>query len=198
MVLNRAIIVEEGLRDGLQENLDILVEDWKREGADEVFIFSHPKGVSLSVITLKTILQSIPDLEGVLLIGELPIARMLKDPTSGPPGEWYATDYFFMDLTDQWQVYEGNYVKCQDNLRPTIFVGRLVVGEDTGLMLGTSKPTILEFYNQYLEKLHLFRLHSFQFSLIYEGTRLYHIEATARNESKAALVHNWGGLKFNP
>ena len=48
VVLNRAIIVEDGLLEGLQENINILIEDWKREGADEVFTFTHPKGVSLN------------------------------------------------------------------------------------------------------------------------------------------------------
>lgn len=192
-VLNRAIIVEDGLLEGLQENINILIEDWKREGADEVFIFPHPKGVSLNVNGIRALLQSVPNLEGAFLIGELPIARMPMDPTPGNPRDWYASDYFLMELEGNWAVDERNYVSCQNYLPPTIFLGRLVVGEDTGHILGAAKPTILEFYNQYLEKLHSFRVSSSRFSLTIDGKKVFNYPSPARNEFKAALVNNWGG-----
>jgi len=192
-VLNRAIIVEDGLLEGLQENINILIEDWKREGADEVFTFTHPKGVSLNPSGIRMLLQSVPDLEGVFLIGELPVARISMDPTPGNPQDYYATDYFFMELQGNWNVDERNYVSCQNYLSPTIFVGRLVVGEDTGHILGAAKPTILDFYNQYLEKLHSFRFLASQHSLVVNGRREFVYPPVARNEFKAALVNNWGG-----
>jgi len=185
--------VEDELFDGLQENIDILIDDWKREGADEVFVFTHPKGVNLNPSEIREFLRSVPNLEGVFLIGELPVPRIQMDPQTGTQINWYATDYFFMELEGDWSVSENTLVSYQNLLPPTIFVGRLVIGEDTGQIFIPSKPTILEFYNRYLEKLHLFRFYGSQHSLVIDGKREVISPQVARNNFKVALVNNWGG-----
>lgn len=187
--MNRIIIIEEELLEGIQENIDILINDWKIEGADEVFVRTHPKGVELNPNGIRTILQSIDNLEGALLIGELPIARIREDSTSIP---WFATDYFFMELNETWNDEGENYVSCENYMPPTIFIGRLVVGSMTGYTLGDEKPTEIEFYNQYLEKLHQFRLYARQYSLRIGSDYTSIIYDEARNEFKACLVNNWG------
>lgn len=185
--MNRAIIVEEGLLEGLHENLAALVLQWKIEGAEEVVLYTHSKGANLNPNRIRTLLKAIPNLEGAFLIGDLPVARI------GDSGSWYASDYFFMELDGNWSVDENNFVTSDDNLPPSIFIGRLVIGDITGTILIPDKPTILEFYNQYLKKLIAFRNNAIRFSLMYNGRYRGVYRDEARNEFKAVLVNNWGG-----
>ena len=185
--MNRAIIVEEGLISEIQDNLDLLVDDWKREGADEVILSTHPGGVNGDPSAIRTQLQDIPDLEGAFLIGELPVVRIEME---GAPG-WFATDYYFMELAGDWEVEEGNYVSCEAYQAPGIFVGRLVVGEMTGMFL-SPRPTVPELYNHYLDKLHAYRISASQWNVWVGGRREAALPPGARNGFKAALVNNWG------
>nr|MDO8115229.1 CFI-box-CTERM domain-containing protein [Candidatus Sigynarchaeota archaeon] len=191
--MNRVIIVEEGLLDGIRDNINRLAEAWKNEGADQVSIISHPKGVNLDPSNMRGLLQSVPNLEGALLIGELPVARMALDPLEHADHSWMASDYFFMELEGAWTVDSQNFVSCQEYLPPTIFVGRLVVGEDTGSCLIPNKPSILDFYNRYLEKLIAFRVFASTRTVIVDGKPELVIPPASRNGFKACLVDNWSG-----
>lgn len=150
-------------------------------------MYTHPKGVHLNPNGIRTYLQSISNLEGALLIGELPITRI------GTPESWYASDYFFMELNGNWDVDGNNFVSCSNYQPPTIFIGRVIIGEDTGHVLGAEKPSILEFYNQYLAKLIGYRLNSSHISLAYNGQTYNRFSDSSRNNFKAVLVNNWGG-----
>lgn len=174
--MNRAIVVEESLLAGLQPHIDVLIEDWKREGADQVFVLTLPRGVE-DPESLRTLLRSQPNLEGAFLIGELPVARMITDPDDDGDNSAAMSDYYFMELEGDWQVSDLNIVSTADNLPPSIFVGRLFLGEDTGFQLIPDKPTELEFYQRYLEKLHTFRT----------------TQPAARNDFKAAIANNFYG-----
>jgi hypothetical protein len=156
-IMNRTVVVEESLLGGLQSSLDVLADDWRREGAGDVSILSHPKGVHLNPMDLRNKLTSIDDLEGALLIGELPVALM--DDPSYAPAKRYMSEYFFMELKGNWTVSAENVVSSTDNQPPNICIGRVVLGPDTGYQLAATgnRPTEIEFYRRYLEKLHEFR-----------------------------------------
>lgn len=187
--MNRVIIIEEDLLDILQVQLTILKKFWECEGADEIFLETHPKGVHLNPSIIREYLKSIPNLEGALLIGELPVARI------GTPDNWYASDYYFMELQGNWVVNADNFVSCNNYLPPSIFVGRIVIGEDTGGVLVTERPSIDQFYVRYFTKLLDYRLNSSFISIRRNGEEYdkYRFSDTARNNYKAVLVNNWGG-----
>ncbi len=152
--MKRVIVVQDNLLPGIQSNLDMLVEDWKNEGAEDVIVLTHPRGVHLNPSTLRGQLEGVENLEGALLLGELPVARM--NPSGEQPFE---SDYFFMELVGNWDIAEKNVVTSQENLQPTIFVGRVALAPDTGWR-DSDRPTEIGFYNRYLEKLHNFRVGS--------------------------------------
>jgi hypothetical protein len=152
--MNRAIVVQEDLLPGIQANLDILVNDWKSEGVENVTILTHPKGVDLDPSVLRGKLQGVEDLEGAMLIGELPVARL-----KAADGTKYESDYYFMELSGNWQLGTKNVVTSQDNSLPSISLGRVHLAPDTAWR-DPDKPAELDLYNRYLEKLHDFRIFS--------------------------------------
>lgn len=152
--MKRAVVVQDDLLPGIQSDLDILVEDWEQEGAEEVVVLAHPRGIHLNPSTIRGQLQAIDNLEGALLLGELPVVRM--NHSTGQPFE---SDYYFMELVGNWQIAEKNIVTSQEDLQPTVSVGRVLLAPDTGWRDG-GRPTEIGFYNRYLEKLHNFRIGS--------------------------------------
>ena len=156
--MNRAIIVEETLLADLQDNLNILIYDWKNEGAEEIFIITHPRGAHLNPQDMKDKLKALDNLEGALLIGDLPIAMLQKSSIEN--NYPFMSEVFFMDLTGEWDVGEKNVVTCANPSNPTIFVGRIAYAPDTGWQQAAMGEilTEIEYYNRYLAKLHNFRM----------------------------------------
>lgn len=152
--MTRVLVVERGLRNALKPEIDLLVKDWKEEGADKVEVITHPKGCAGSAKDLRRRLQSIEGIEGALLLGDLPVARMV-DPEA--PNTPYETDYFFMELGARWTATSKNIVSAAEYPPPGILIGRVVLGTDTGYQMADDKPTVTEFYKSYLMKLHLYR-----------------------------------------
>lgn len=152
--MKRAVIVQEDLLPYIQADLDVLVNDWKDEGADDVIILSHPMGINLNPSALKDQLKAIDNLEGALLMGQLPVVRM-----NFPGGQSFESDYYFMDLDGTWQIDAKNIVTSLDNKKPQISIGRVILAPETGWR-DPNIPDELGFYQRYLKKLHNYRLFS--------------------------------------
>jgi len=152
--MKRVVVVAANLYRNLKAEIDLLLEDWKEEGADEVEIIKYPKGCAGSVTDLRDKLKSIEGIEGALLLGDLPVARMVDADMPNAP---YETDYFFMETQKQWTATPKNIVRSNEYPPPTILTGRVILGPETGFQMANDKPSATEFYKSYLMKLHLYR-----------------------------------------
>lgn len=152
--MKRVVVVAADLYRNLKGEIDLLLEDWKEEGADEVEVIKYPKGCAGSVTDLRDKLKSIEGIEGALLLGDLPVARMVDADMPNAP---YETDYFFMELEKRWTASPKNIVRSNEYPPPAISIGRVILGPETGFQMGNDKPTATEFYKNYLMKLHLYR-----------------------------------------
>lgn len=76
--------------------------------------------------TLRTFLQRVIDLRGVLLVGELPVA-WYEDDWGGSAPEEFPCDLYFADLNGTWVDRDGDglYDDHTGNVAPEIWVGRL-------------------------------------------------------------------------
>jgi hypothetical protein len=173
----RAIIVEDSILGSVRTNLENLGEMWRREGADVVMIHSHSKGADKSPAVLREFLQHLNreyDLEGVLLIGELPVAFF--DETHASQRLVYTSDYFFMELRASWSIGNGNVVSTPQKQPPQLCAGRVFIGSDTGL--SRDRPPVTEYYKRAIKKMIDYRWHG----------------GAWRAGLKATVVSNLGGI----
>ena len=173
----RAIVIEDAILSSLRGNLEELMEMWRREGARKIVVFPYPKGAGNSPFPIRQFLIALDrryDLEGVLLIGELPVAFF--EETHASRDIVYTSDYFFMELRGSWNLGNANIVSTQVKIPPVISAGRVFIGEDTGI--SSTRPPVTEYYNRSIRKMINFRK---------KGGAL---KAT----SKAAVVSNLGGV----
>ena len=101
--VDRAIIIEDGLYNSIDDNLKMLVNDWEEENAT-VGIYS----VSYSTPTsLRDFLKTLNGLEGVLLIGDHPVPWF--QTSSYYDNSWhyqeFPADLFYMDLDGSWHDF---------------------------------------------------------------------------------------------
>jgi len=173
----RAIVVEDSILDGIRANLEELMELWRREGAQKIIVFRHPTGAGNSPFPIRQFLKSLDrkyDLEGVFIIGELPVAFF--DETHASRHLLYTSDYFFMELEGSWSLSDGNIVSTPNKFPPTICAGRVFIGSDTGI--SATRPPVTEYYNRCLRKMIDFRMQGKEY----------------RYGRKAVVVSNLGGV----
>lgn len=173
----RVIVLEDSILSNVRPNLEELMRLWRREGAQKIFVLIHPKGADNSPISIRQFLKKLDRkyaLEGVLLIGDLPVAFF--DETHASRKIVYASDYFFMELNGSWNLGNANIVSTPNKLPPKICAGRVFIGEDTGI--SSTRPPVTEYYNRSIRKMINYRL---------EGGAL-------NFSSKAAVVSNLGGI----
>lgn len=171
----RVVVVDDSILSAIKVNLDKLLYLWLREGAEKIFVYKYPKGAGNSPLPIRKFLQEINSkywLEGVFLLGELPVAFFDGDPT----GQLYTSDYFFMELQGAWIVNEGNKVFIRQKLAPTISAGRVFIGSQTGQSAGWQ---LIDCYNNYLKKAIDYRIKG----------------ETYRKNRKVALISNFGGIE---
>jgi hypothetical protein len=174
----RAIVIENVILNSLRANLEELMELWRREGAEKIVVFSHPKGAGNSPLPIRRFLRSLDreyDLEGVLLIGELPVAFF--EETHASRDIVYTSDYFFMELRGSWNLGNANVVSTPAKIPPNICAGRVFIGEDTGI--SSTRPPVTEYYNRSIRKMIDYRISG----------------GAMRPGSKAVVVSNLGGIE---
>jgi hypothetical protein len=192
--MDRALVIEDTLLAALQAEIDVLKRDWSAEGASYVHVLTHPKGVHLNPQALKDTYSNIPGLEGVLLLGELPVAMLQKANINA--NNPFMSDAFFMDTGGTWSVGARNIVTPQAPLRPSVFVGRVMYAPNTGWQQAAVGEglTEIEYYRQYLNKLHDFRLLSRY--LLVNGVPYpedhWSIPPLIRCGFKALMINNFG------
>lgn len=173
----RAIVVEDSIFNGIRTNLEELMELWRREGAQKIVVFKHPKGAGNSPFRIRHFLRELDrkyNLKGVLIIGELPVAFF--EESNASRNILYTSDYFFMELEGLWSLGDGNKVSTPNKLPPKICAGRVFIGSDTGI--SSTRPPVTEYYNRSIRKMIDYR---------FQGEAY-------RYGRKAVVVSNLGGI----
>ena len=151
-----AIIINTNLLAFVQANLDIYVADLQLEGYDTVV---RPWNIALpnenEASELRDYLKTVPNLNGAVFIGTVPITSFRTD------GEWgistFPYDLYFMDLVTDWLdpnsdgVIDGPQAEF---INPTVWVSRIQAGQMTFF----SGMTEADLVNRYLSKIHRFRI----------------------------------------
>jgi len=87
-------------------------------------------------------------LQGVMLIGDLPIAWYAQRHASADL--LYTSDYYFMELEGNWSVGPLNVVSGASKPPPTVAAGRVFIASGTGII--ATRPPVTELYNRFLGK----------------------------------------------
>jgi len=173
----RVIVIEDGILTSLQPNLHELMEMWRREGAQRIFVFLYPKGAGGSPVPIRQFLKKLSKkyhLEGVMFVGDLPVAFF--DETYASRHIVYTSDYFFMELNGTWSIGNANIVSTPSKQPPKISAGRIFIGDDTGI--SSTRPPVSVYYNRTIKKMIRYRLRG----------------GALQSDSKAAVVSNLGGV----
>ncbi|MGB7054324.1 MAG: T9SS type A sorting domain-containing protein [bacterium] len=133
---NVAILTEQNLAQHLSSEIDRLSDQLQNEGYT-VFSYEITGGTPE---TLRTFLNGIyagDSIEGVLLIGDLPVAWFEVYDFGGSLTQ-FPMDLFYMDLDGTWldtiSTGNGRYDGHTGSMKPEIYVGRLLptgIGVDT-------------------------------------------------------------------
>jgi hypothetical protein len=171
----RVVVVEESILSDVREELEKLLECWRREGANKIVVFRCPGGAGNSPVPIRNFLRKMDKryiLQGVMILGELPVAFF--DETYASRDILYTSDYFFMELKGSWTLAEKNIVSTSQKRSPEICAGRVFIGEQTGI--SSKRPPVSEYYKRAIRKMREYRLRG----------------GAMNSDSKAVVVSNLG------
>jgi len=169
----RLILVDSEIHDDIQNQLEVLVDDWENDGA-EVEIIDIDNESAEDIRAMLKSQNAEESLEGVLLVGEIPYASFQYQTKKGTfdTVKEFPTDYFYMELDGTWIDQKRN---SSLDLPPGTFSiqAELIDGEDgtydtyegdrvPNIVVGRITPTsqmgdAAEVINTYLAKLHNYR-----------------------------------------
>lgn len=147
---DRLIVVNKELYSilELKRKLDDLKRDWEAENAKNVkivpFEFDASPYASLNeggagaeiarvqqdASRLRKFIKKYRGLKGVLLVGDMPVAIIKSRAHSD---EWYVSDYYFMDMNEEWENDAGTNYFIPGQQVSDIIIGRLMPGARVGI-----------------------------------------------------------------
>lgn len=156
-----AVILEEGLADSLEPGT---LEQWAEDMAPWTggLMVAEASWSTPEALRSWLLEASGEGLEGVVLVGDLPVAWVMLDNAFTRDSETFPADYFLMDLDgvwlDEWVGYpsqgnpgsDGKYDTWEGELGPEIYCSRIV----------TSNTTVggeAELLQAYLDRVHDWR-----------------------------------------
>lgn len=143
------ILVDESIRDAIQESLNQYKKDLASEGWTYYQQNMTIGGLNASEVKANlTLFWENHSIEGCVLIGDFPYAEWEK------PGQQYATDYYYMDLDGNWTDTDGDglydkHTNETGDIAPEIWVGRIMASNVDG-----DEPLLI---NNYFTKNHAYR-----------------------------------------
>lgn len=153
-----AVIVNKYLKQEIEANLNIYLEDLRNEGYDPVLkewdLENNPAPAAL-----RTWLKGVRDLQGAVLIGDLPIPYVKAHSVLNKWGvtDRYIAEMYYMDFTKRNWMGEDNDSQFFGAGIPQIWTSRIITSPLLGWFGVYSKNTEAELVNSYLEKNHAYR-----------------------------------------
>ncbi|MFH1998551.1 MAG: hypothetical protein ABIK28_02670 [Planctomycetota bacterium] len=143
------VLVNSGLYDGIQANLDRYVSDLESDGYQvEVHAITGGTPESLKAF----IISNATDLVGCVFVGDLPVSWYEMEYWGH---EEFPCDFYYMDLDGDWVDKDSNgkwdeHSAGAGDEGPEIFIGHI----DTSMMTGNEAALT----NRYLDKNHQYRI----------------------------------------
>lgn len=126
------LLLEDTLKDGLAQELNIYSNDVKKEFGFQTIIKTFPS--SVSVFEVKSYIKQIYrnyKLNGVLLIGNLPTGKMYHPKGYYSKDNLPLSDHIYQDVYDackysnEWGAFDYSSLNCENNQIPPFWVSRL-------------------------------------------------------------------------